>query len=99
MKTLSEMLFAAAVVLLSANACNRGEGSVEIIEKDDLTSRQEVARMLSSLPLAKSHLYEVYDAVCSSSDNGYDEEYIPLHLQRIGGEVGCSHTIEICKCM
>ena len=93
MKTLSEMLFAAVVVLLSANACNRGEGSVEIIEKDGLTSRQEVARMLSSLPLAKTHLYEVYDAVCSSSENGYDEEYMMADLLTApGAGVGTKHS-------
>ena len=93
MKTLSEMLFAAAVVLLSANACNRGAGSVETIEKKVLSSRQEVAKMLSSLPLGKSHLYEVYDAVCSSSENGYDEEYMMADLLTVpGAGVGTKHS-------
>jgi len=38
-------------------------------------SLSEIAGMLSSLPLEKEHLQEVYDAVCASSKNGYDEEY------------------------
>jgi hypothetical protein len=36
----------------------------------------EVAEVLSDLPLNLSHMHEVYDAVTSSSDNGYDEEYM-----------------------
>ena len=35
----------------------------------------EVAEVLSDLPLNLSHMQEVYDAVTSSSGNGYDEEY------------------------
>ena len=35
----------------------------------------EVAEVLSDLPLNFSHMREVYDAVTSSSVNGYDEEY------------------------
>jgi hypothetical protein len=35
----------------------------------------EVAEVLSDLPLNLSHMQEVHDAVTSSSGNGYDEEY------------------------
>ena len=35
----------------------------------------EVAEVLSDLPLKLSHMQEVHDAVTSSSGNGYDEEY------------------------
>jgi len=38
-------------------------------------SLSEVAIMLSSIPLEEEHIREVYDAVCASSGNGYDEEY------------------------
>ena len=31
--------------------------------------------MFADIPLQKEHLQEVYDAVCSSCENGYDEEY------------------------
>ena len=40
----------------------------------------EVAEILSNLPLNDSHISEVYDAVTSSSDNGYDEEYTMKNL-------------------
>ena len=43
-------------------------------------SLPEVARMFSALPLESEHLGEVYDAVCSSSGNGYDEEYMMKDL-------------------
>lgn len=38
-------------------------------------SSQEVAQMLSCLPLGEEQLREVHDAVSASSMNGYDEEY------------------------
>lgn len=37
---------------------------------------QDMALMLSELPLDREHLQEVHGAVCSSSSNGYDEEYL-----------------------
>lgn len=40
----------------------------------------EVAHLLSDLPLTKTQVREVHDAVTSSSGNGYDEEYTMKHL-------------------
>lgn len=40
----------------------------------------DVARLFSSLPLETGHVQEVYDAVNSSSANGYDEEYTMASL-------------------
>ena len=80
MKTLSLKLLAVAVVLLSAIACNRGEGPVGTENDEGLMSKRDVARMLSSLPLGDGQSYEVYDAVSSSSANGYDEEYMMSDL-------------------
>lgn len=40
----------------------------------------DVARILSSLPLQEENLAEVYQAVHSSSGNGYDEEYMMSDL-------------------
>ena len=49
--------------------------------------------MLSSLPLGTEQLREVYDAVCSSSDNGYDEEYMMADLLTVpGAGVGAKHS-------
>ena len=53
----------------------------------------EVAEVLSDLPLDLSHMQEVHDAVTSSSDNGYDEEYTMKDLFESPGQgVGGSHT-------
>ena len=43
-------------------------------------SLEEVAEILSCLPLQDEHMKEVHDAVSSSSGNGYDEEYTMKHL-------------------
>ena len=40
----------------------------------------EVASILASVPMAPEHVREVYDAVSSSSGNGYDEEYTMRQL-------------------
>ncbi|MBO4339992.1 MAG: hypothetical protein J5835_00990, partial [Bacteroidales bacterium] len=48
---------------------NAGQGNQSRV------SSQEVAQMLSSLPLGEEQLREVHDAVSASSQNGYDEEY------------------------
>ena len=53
----------------------------------------EVAEMLSVLPLQHSHLKEVHDAVTSSSENGYDEEYTMKDLfESPGRGVGDAQT-------
>lgn len=36
---------------------------------------EDVAEILSSIPIGTEHVSEVYDAVLASSSNGYDEEY------------------------
>lgn len=41
---------------------------------------QEMAAILSSLPLSADNMREVHDAVLSSSQNGYDEEYMMSSL-------------------
>ena len=39
-----------------------------------------VAQLFSSLPLTSDHVREVSDAVCASSESGYDEEYMMCDL-------------------
>jgi hypothetical protein len=80
MKTLSVKLFALAAVLLSAIACNRGDEPAGTDRNEGLMTKRDVARMLSSLPLGDDQLNEVYDAVNSSTANGYDEEYMMSDL-------------------
>lgn len=49
----------------------------------------EVAQVLAGIPIGSEHLQEVYDAVSSSSENGYDEEYTMRQLfERPGTGVG-----------
>ncbi len=55
----------------------------------DAVRLEEVAEILSLLPLETAQLNEVYEAVTSSSGNGYDEEYTMKDLfQRPGAGVG-----------
>ena len=52
-------------------------------------SLKGLARMFAELPLGPEHLIEVYDAVGSSSGNGYDEEYtIDAIISNPGAGVG-----------
>ena len=46
----------------------------------ELLSMRGVARMLASLPIEGEQIAEVWDAVNSSSGNGYDEEYMMRDL-------------------
>lgn len=67
---------------LLAGSC--GEYDIPGKEKEEgykvSFTKKEVARILSELPLQKEQLEEVYDAVNSSTGNGYDEEYTLTNL-------------------
>lgn len=73
------LLFAAAVSLPACRPASPYE-DVRKEEEEVVLSRQEIARLLSELPLGKEQYNEVYDAVNSSSGNGYDEEYMMSDL-------------------
>lgn len=61
-------------------------------EEVDINLR-DVAHLLSSLPLTTEQMGEVYDAVNSSSVNGYDEEYMMVDIFETPGQgVGDSNT-------
>lgn len=61
-------------------------------DKGDM-SLSEIAGIIASLPLETGHLDEVYDAVASSSANGYDEEYMMSDLfESPGAGVGDTRT-------
>ncbi|MCF0176231.1 MAG: hypothetical protein HUJ94_05280 [Bacteroidales bacterium] len=53
--------------------------------EDVVLSLEDVARVLSKLPLGDEQLQEVHDAVSSSSSNGYDEEYMLTDLLEAPG--------------
>ncbi len=66
---------------LLALACSQEAPVVpESVENESAFSLSEIAKMISSLPLERENLTEVFDAVNSSSDNGYDEEYMMKNL-------------------
>ena len=68
-----------AALAFLASAC-RGSDAVEPQSPGPGFSLEEFAGILSALPMDRSHLEEVFDAVCASSENGYDEEYMLADL-------------------
>ena len=54
-------------------------------EKPAGITAEEMARLLASLPIAREQVEEVHDAVSSSAENGYDEEYLMRHLVETPG--------------
>ena len=73
MKTSLIALPLAAILL--AVSCDRTLDEQSVDASQSAASLQEVALMLSSLPLGREQMEEVHAAVMSSSGNGYDEEY------------------------
>ena len=67
------LMYAASVLLTLA--CEEVDHSGEVENPQVHVTLDEVAKMFSELPIMNEHLIEVYDAVSSSSVNGYDEEY------------------------
>ena len=65
---------------LVATACERlapwwDDVPQEEAEEPLTFTLDEVARLVAAVPLGRAQVAEVHDAVSSSSDNGYDEEY------------------------
>ena len=85
------------VVLAVASACevvdNDMEKHVDSQNDSSYVGLQEVASILSAVPLEGEHLYEVHSAVTSSSGNGYDEEYTVRDMFSVPGKgVGENQT-------
>ena len=69
---------ASVILLFGAFACERLDDDIDKHGQSDsveFVTLDQVARILSELPLEKQHLEEVRTAVLASSTNGYDEEY------------------------
>ena len=78
-------LFSVFVVLFFS--CEKVERSSSTPEENVVAvSSREVAKILSNLPIGQEQMQEVFDAVSSSSANGYDEEYT---LQGLFSSPGC----------
>ena len=71
-----------AVCTFALSSCETAlkDSPAPVPPADELCSMQGVARMLAALPIGEEQLAEVYNAVSSSSANGYDEEYMLCDL-------------------
>ena len=92
MKDCIKIVFASVVVMATAGCVDLNEES-----SDDSAATyiglDEVAEILAMIPIDHGHLEEVHQAVASSSDNGYDEEYTMKNLFACpGAGVGDSPT-------
>ena len=81
MKTLG--FFCLSTVAVLSVSCEVTDNTV-VVPEDEKEQIEiglgDVAQILAQIPLEPSHLDEVYEAVSSSSTNGYDEEYTMRHL-------------------
>ena len=70
-------------------SCERLDDDIEKhVGKEDSVAvgLDQVAQMLSVLPIGQAHLDEVHNAACASSANGYDEEYMMSDLFTLPGK-------------
>lgn len=67
-------------IALAAVSCDSGIRDVAVPSAQAALTLSDMARIISELPMDREHLAEVYDAVSSSSGNGYDEEYMMSDL-------------------
>ena len=77
-----------ALVLVMLCSCERldNDPSKHISDSDPAyVALQEVVEIMTLLPITNEQMGEVYDAVSSSSDNGYDEEYTMTNLFALPG--------------
>jgi len=73
-------LIIAGLLVLPLVSCNHDSENQESVNRDNLLGKRDIAVMLASLPLGEEQVGEVYDAVSSSSGNGFDEEYMMADL-------------------
>lgn len=81
-------LLLAAMVATGLCSCERLDNDPDrhIADKDpEYIGLNEVVEILTLLPISQQQLNEVHAAVSSSSDNGYDEEYMMGDLFRSPG--------------
>ncbi|MCD8206974.1 MAG: hypothetical protein LUD72_03455 [Bacteroidales bacterium] len=72
-------------VLVTLPCCEKLDHGSSYDDDEPALPLDDVAALLSELPIGTSQIREVYDAVNSSSYNGYDEEYMMRDLFREPG--------------
>lgn len=70
------MLFLAGAALFAGCGKNVEEPEPSMAGQARFFTLEDVAKLLSSVPLEKEQMEEVHDAATASSANGYDEEYL-----------------------
>ena len=92
-KTLAICLVCLAAASCESVSLNVTPSREELPPAGPDLSLKGVARIVSRLPMGSEHIREVYDAVNSSSSNGYDEEYTMERLfNSPGAGVGSADT-------
>jgi len=89
-KSFSTLCFAALIAITTS--CDKNVGMEYPIDSSQI-SLSSVAGLLADLPLTEEHYAEVFEAVSSSDENGYDEEYTMSNLFSCPGKgVGDKET-------
>ena len=73
----ARIIIIASLIMSAAVSCEILDNDPDRHVKDEevYVSLNDVASMLADIPIGAGQLNEVHNAVSSSSDNGYDEEY------------------------
>lgn len=66
--------------IMAVQGCERVDHSGDFMPQPPAVALEDVALILSNLPIGSDQMEEVRDAVGSSSDNGYDDEYMMRDL-------------------
>ena len=74
------MFWGALLPLMTAVSCEKLDDEPREAPAETLITLEDVAQLLSSLPLEAEQLSEVHRAVSVSTENGYDEEYTMRNL-------------------
>lgn len=83
---MKQLLFLALAVLSIPVSCEHVDHTGEINDPDArIIPLEDVAKLLSALPIETDQMTEVHDAVSSSDGNGYDEEYMMRDLLSVPG--------------
>lgn len=83
---MKQLLFLALAVLSIPVSCEHVDHTGEINDPEArIIPLEDVAKLLSALPVETDQMTEVHDAVSSSDGNGYDEEYMMRDLLSVPG--------------
>lgn len=83
---MKQLLFLALAVLSISVSCEHVDHTGEINDPEArIIPLEDVAKLLSALPIETDQMTEVHDAVSSSDGNGYDEEYMMRDLLSVPG--------------